>query len=217
MARSRTAAVGQQAFGLRRFRTAQGRGPPRGSARRRTWRLRGCSSRRPSWPPSRPRRRAGSGRPGVGTRSPISMPEPVRASCFMLDMETKRSMRVTPSQCRTSGINCWKRGVLDAGDAFGAREIGRRLVRRPAGACGRCRRGISVTSPSARPSLRIVDDQAGAAVLGARGCTPRCRGSGRAGRCRCPSRTRRSRCTRRAPGRSGGALGSADRGGSPKM
>ena len=33
----------------------------------------------------------------------------ISASYFMSLIETKRSMRVMPSQCSTSGISCWKR------------------------------------------------------------------------------------------------------------
>ena len=37
------------------------------------------------------------------------MPEFVSASNFMFDIEMNRSICVMPSQCSTSGINCWKR------------------------------------------------------------------------------------------------------------
>ena len=37
------------------------------------------------------------------------MPEPTMASCFMSLMDTKRWMRVMPSQCSMSGISSWKR------------------------------------------------------------------------------------------------------------
>ena len=44
-------------------------------------------------------------RPARRSRSPHS----IRASYLRLDIETSRSMRVTPSQCSTSGMSCWKR------------------------------------------------------------------------------------------------------------
>ncbi len=43
------------------------------------------------------------------TRSPMSMPEPVMASNFMLLIDTRRWMFVMPSQWKTSGISSWKR------------------------------------------------------------------------------------------------------------
>ena len=90
--------------------------------------------------------------------------------------------------------------VLNAGDAFGALEIGGG--------------GVAALLPLARvvdqelgdfaeraALLAVIDDDADAAGLRRRGRIPRCRGSDKAGRCRCRSRTRRSRCTRRARGR----------------
>src|SRR5206468_10871605 len=48
---------------------------------------------------------AGTSSTGIFTRSPISMPELVRASNLMLLIETSRWILRTPSQCQTSGIN----------------------------------------------------------------------------------------------------------------
>lgn len=46
---------------------------------------------------------------GMGIRSRIGMPDSTMASCFMLDMESMRSILVTPSQWRMSGMSSWKR------------------------------------------------------------------------------------------------------------
>ena len=46
---------------------------------------------------------------GIGTRSTMSMPERTIASYFRLLIDTRRSMRLMPSQCSTSGISSWKR------------------------------------------------------------------------------------------------------------
>ena len=46
---------------------------------------------------------------GMSIRSMISMPLLTIASYFISDIEMNLSIRVTPSQCRGSGINSWKR------------------------------------------------------------------------------------------------------------
>ena len=43
------------------------------------------------------------------TRSPTSMPARTIASYFMFDIDTRRWIFLTPSQCRTSGISSWNR------------------------------------------------------------------------------------------------------------
>src|SRR5207248_2089661 len=51
----------------------------------------------------------GTMRSGIATCSMTLMPCASSASCFMFDIDTQRSMRLTPSQWNTSGISSWNR------------------------------------------------------------------------------------------------------------
>ena len=65
--------------------------------------------------------------------------------------------------------------VLDAGDAFGALEIGRRLVAARLALAGVVDQELGDLAE--RPAfLAVVDDEADAARLGLRASPPRCRG-----------------------------------------
>ena len=83
----------------------------------------------------------------------------------MLHIETKRSMRLMPSQWKHVGHQLLEAHVLHAGDAFGALEVGRRRI-----AAGLALAGVvdeELGHLAQRPAfLAIVDDEADAAVLG---------------------------------------------------
>ncbi len=80
-------------------------------------------------------------------------------SCFISLMETKRSMRLRPSQWITSGINCWKRASCTPA-THSVRSKYCAAASPPSWRLRALYTRNLVTSPSARPSVAIVDDDA---------------------------------------------------------
>ena len=93
----------------------------------------------------------------------------------MFDIETKRSMRRDAEPVHHVGHQLLEARVLHAGDAFGALEIGRRLVAARLALARVVDEELGDLAERAA-FLAVVDDQAGAAVLRLASRTPRCRG-----------------------------------------
>ena len=183
---------------LMRGRTRSARGPWRRRAPQRSAR-RCCSSRRPSWHPSRPARPPGSGRPGSARARRSRCPADHRVVLDVAHRDQAVDARYAePVQHVRHQL--LEAHVLDAGDALGALEVGRGAVAARLALARVVDQELGHLAE--RPALlAVVDDQRRRRRPGRSRCTPRCRAPDRAGRCRCPSRTRPSRCTRRAPGR----------------